>query len=248
MANGLKFVPTPALTDKVQYKTDIRRFTDKLRKNEYFDTHITNTANNSNNTVDNSNNTYIKDLFSNPTRWMPPDSNDKVFLSILNSINAQASKPIRQRNTVSNINSEQNKALKSLTANKTIVIKSADKGGATVIINKVDYHRSMLNILNDEKTYCISNSSEATANKLKTAVMNFVKKNKKYFTPKEANYLYTFDPKLAYIYGLPKIHKCTKLKAILLSKMHAILGVMTYPFSELNIPFRPIVSGKFDAM
>ena len=81
-------------------------------------------------------------------------------------------------------------------------------------------------------------------NRLRAFVTRFVKNNKDYFTPNEANYLYTFDVRFAYIYGLPKIHKCQKLKQLIKNKESVVNNILTYPFNDLKIPFRPIVSGK----
>ena len=45
----------------------------------------------------------------------------------------------------------------------------ADKGGATVIISKTDYHAGMLKILEDERTYCTTN--DMPLNRLRAFVL-----------------------------------------------------------------------------
>ena len=48
----------------------------------------------------------------------------------------------------------------------------------------------------------------------------------------------------SYIYGLPKIHKSKKLKEELRkNKNDSDIGIFHFDFDELEIPFRPIVSG-----
>ena len=47
-----------------------------------------------------------------------------------------------------NISCEKRAAIQSLKRNKNIVIKPADKGGATVILNKSDYIKEGKNQLN----------------------------------------------------------------------------------------------------
>ena len=111
-----------------------------------------------------------------------------------------------------------------------------------MIINKADYHEGMKIILDDQNTY--KRVENITVDKIFNSVQKFVKENKVYFTPKEANYLNTFDAKLAYMYGLPKIHKCKKLADLVTDNRNINSNVFQVPFTDLKIPFRPIVSGK----
>ena len=164
----------------------------------------------------------------------------------MNKIKTESFEPKLNKNYKSNISFNQRLALESLSKNINIVIKAADKGGATVVIDKLDYHTSMCNIINDENTYC--HTPEMTLNSLCDISKSFVKRHKELFTDKEYSYLTKFDEKFGYIYGLPKIHKSKKLKALLESKndrdKFSKDGVFTVPFTDLNIPFRPIISGK----
>ena len=238
LANGLKFVPTPNIIDDVQYKTDIRKFNDSIRRFEYF--------NDNNNDVEENEVGYNGNLFSNPSRWQPPESTDKTLQNIINKIKTESFEPQINKKYSSNINFNQRTALVRLSKNMNIVIKAADKGGATTIIDKSEYHDSMCKIIRDKNTYC--HTPEVTLNALRTISLSFVKRHKNLFTDKEYSYLTEFDVKFGYIYGLPKIHKSKKLKALLESTKDREKfnkdGVFTVPFAQLNIPFRPIVSGK----
>ena len=135
-------------TDNIQYKTDVRKFCDKLRKFEYFDNKLEN-ENNGPTETNNENSGW--DLFSNPSRWQPPDSEDKILYTVINSIKSQTTQPLKKCRNKSNISFKQRKSLDNLIKNDEIVIKTADKGGATVIIDKNVYHCSLQKILDDKK-------------------------------------------------------------------------------------------------
>ena len=138
LSNGLKFVPSPQVHDKVQYGTDIGKFCDKLRKFEFFNS---STLDENEDSI-----TPVRDLFSNRSRWQPPESKDKVLHSVINNIKSQTEQPVKNKLFKNNLPFNQRTALVSLQKNNNIVIKGAEKGGATTIINKSDYHSNMLNI------------------------------------------------------------------------------------------------------
>ena len=69
----------------------------------------------------------------------------------MNEIGLQDSIPPRPRKR--NIETTQLKALRELSANNNIVIKSADKGGTTVIMNRADYVAEGLRQLSDQNFY-----------------------------------------------------------------------------------------------
>ena len=53
----------------------------------------------------------------------------------------------------SNISKEERNALKAFGKNETNIILQADKGRATVIMDKTQYEKKVREILDDEKTY-----------------------------------------------------------------------------------------------
>lgn len=59
----------------------------------------------------------------------------------------------RQPHKSGNLTIEQKKALNELSANKTITIKQADKGGLIVVMNTTDYEKEAIRQLNDTDTY-----------------------------------------------------------------------------------------------
>ena len=75
-----------------------------------------------------------------------------------------------------NITEAENKALKSLCQNTNIVIKPADKGGAVVIMNKVDYINEGLPQLQDTKFY--RKITKDPTKKTSLEITNFLKERK----------------------------------------------------------------------
>ena len=77
----------------------------------------------------------------------------------LNSYVAKLRQDIRERLAYNhrfqrdNLNKRERVALKRLSNNKDIIIKPADKGGATVILNTGDYITKAMRQLNNEECY-----------------------------------------------------------------------------------------------
>ena len=55
--------------------------------------------------------------------------------------------------TTFNLHPSEQKALKNLKADKSIVIAPADKGNATVVLDLLDYDRKIRDLLGDTDTY-----------------------------------------------------------------------------------------------
>ncbi|XP_070395454.1 uncharacterized protein [Dermacentor albipictus] len=60
---------------------------------------------------------------------------------------------LRAHPSASPLSAEENKAIKDLRSNQNLVILPADKGNATVLLNRTDYRDKMLSLLADEATY-----------------------------------------------------------------------------------------------
>ena len=54
---------------------------------------------------------------------------------------------------VRDISRQEEKVLKDLRSNKTILITKADKGNAVVVLNRVEYEKKIESMLNDETVY-----------------------------------------------------------------------------------------------
>ena len=136
LKRGLKFTPTPP-RNTTELKADIHEFSQKLRLAEYF--------NDKEQNIDNS-------LAKNKSNFVPPRSEDDhlaLFLNDLSKLEQQSQKKTRK----CNISTAEQKALQDLKHDNTIIIKQADKGGATVVMDKSYYRDKMLHLLSDTENY-----------------------------------------------------------------------------------------------
>ena len=119
-----------------------------------------------------------------------------------------------------NLTYEERNALKELEKNPEITIRSADKGGAVVVLDTEYYHKKMLENLNSP-TY--KQLLRNPLNEYKNEIDNLLKVafESNWITKKEHAYLTNQCPVTPIIYSLPKIHK--------------------HPTEP---PLRPIVSGR----
>ena len=117
-----------------------------------------------------------------------------------------------------NILKTEPEAIKSLQNDKSIIIKEADKGGATVIMDKEHYKQMVQTIINDS-----SYNVKLAANHHKETSLKYNKFLNKYqnqFTEKELDYLRTFEIKSSQFYGLPKIHKNERININVNCQIH----------------------------
>ena len=104
---------------------------------------------------------------------------------------------------MSNISKPEFEALKSLKNNQDIVFLNADKGGATVILNKVDYRNKMLDHLLNSGSYKKLNKNPLK--KFSKAVALAIKSSST--VGSLSRKLIESNPITPRIYGLSKIHK-----------------------------------------
>ncbi|BHF61588.1 hypothetical protein SprV_0100456300 [Sparganum proliferum] len=114
---------------------------------------------------------------------------------------------LRQRKHHQTLPTEEKKALRSLKTDDKIVIMSADKGGATVIMDKVDYVNKANQVFDDREAYA---PLAADPTKKQTATIK-KKVNElarlKLISPDDGRSMTLNDPRIARAYGLPKVHK-----------------------------------------
>ena len=117
----------------------------------------------------------------------------------------------------SNLSKNEIKAIKQLKSYDDIVIMDADKGNCTVVLNKEEYNRKIMELLKDEKTYNIVDKcpTKSIERRLNAFVWKLFKADK--ITYSSYKFLHSTDAIVPRFYGLPKTHK-------------------------INIPLRPIVS------
>ena len=107
--------------------------------------------------------------------------------------------------------------MNNLEKDDNIVITKSDKGGGVVIIDRADYNKKMMDLLNDTSTYEKRNPgfNNTTSEKFNREARTLLRKSDK---GRRLLHLLEEDPRPPRMRGLPKTHK-------------------------LNIPMRPITSG-----
>ena len=105
-----------------------------------------------------------------------------------------------------NLSNSQQRALKSLKKKEDIVILKSDKGNATVVMNKDDYHQKCLALIQPPTYKCLKKNPTA---KIERKVYDCLKglKDKGLITKAHFESLRPSQSKAPRFYGLPKIHK-----------------------------------------
>ena len=104
------------------------------------------------------------------------------------------------------------------------MIKKADKGGATVIMDR-DYYQHKIEelLLSDNETYTeLTNGNEDE--KIMRKLMKLTKEHEKELTKRETDYIKNFTHKTSNFYGLPKIHKSNEIKGAVHDKIQTTLN------------------------
>ena len=135
---------------------------------------------------------------------LPRDVKDEVRSDVC-SILKHAKPP-----KVTEICPDERQAMRNLKENGEILVLSADKGNATVVMNKDDYKEQISSMLQDTKTYTPvtdkrRNPTSSTANSLQKKLGKLKKSGN--LTESEYFKIKPNDPVPAAFYGLPKVHK-----------------------------------------
>ncbi|BHF71353.1 hypothetical protein SprV_0401441100 [Sparganum proliferum] len=98
-------------------------------------------------------------------------------------------------------------ALRELKADKDLVIVPADKGRATVVLDRADYLQKAKGLLEDRQFYvsCATNPLKALTREINATLLAL--ENSGAITPTDRRMARPQDTALATIYGLPKVHK-----------------------------------------
>ena len=146
--------------------------------------------------------------FTSKSNWVPPDSAIPVEIHTHLASMEKEIEELTIKKHQSNISKGEIRTLKNLKNNDTIVIKKADKGSATVIMNKKDYIFEANRQLSNEAHYVeLSKSRQSqTTEKIHDILLdmkeNLVISEKQYAYLKPPN-----EPRPRRFYLLPKIHK-----------------------------------------
>lgn len=198
LAKGLKFIPKPLRPNDSDIEQASKEFSRRVKLANFFGD-----CNNTKKKVE-------QRRFVPKSEWLPPDkflcfniSNQLIELDeSLKKLNK------RQNKKDLNLSKLEQKALKSLQRDKTIVIKPADKGSSVVIMNRANYEAEGYRQLNNTAHY--KKISEPVYPKVTGKLNSTLNKiiNKNLLTKKQYEYLEVPEvPRDRRFYMLPKIHK-----------------------------------------
>jgi len=190
LGRGLKFIPTPSKVDKDLLKEAVARFGRQVRIAHFFA----------------ENTSYARKKFKNPSNWSPPFTPEDIEQRL--DTLTEAIEFIQLNPAETNLSKPEKIGLKELRRNSQIIIKPADKGSATVIMDTVNYifeaERQLSNPLHykllDSPVY--PRTAQEITKILETLVaLKYLDKDQfAYLAPPEV-------PKPRRFYLLPKIHK-----------------------------------------
>jgi len=138
-----------------------------------------------------------------PTSTQPDENHlNSIRSGISNILRSEINKPDKNTRQFSWIP----KALKQLRTDPSIIICPADKGNATVVMNKKDYV-DKIDILLQDTSYKTLDSNPTTEleDMIQTKCQSI--KNMKHFNQAEYDFLVPTHTRTPKFYGLPKIHK-----------------------------------------
>ena len=222
---GLKFTPTPKIGNPQELSKDINEFNRKLRLAEYFDG------------AEDSDISIVR----NKSNFTPPSKRNDALDEFINNVEKFPKTQI-QNNIKYNLTKSEWDALQMLKEDDDIIIKEADKGGATIIMNKEDYKELVESILNDETYYTeLSTSPEKD---LQLKYKKYLQKFKCQLTDNEYDYLLNFEVKTSNFYGLPKVHKSKQINEKCKSTISGYVEISEH-ISDLKLrPLSPVPHAK----
>ena len=153
LAKGMKFCPTPGEPNFGLLREDLDQFHTRIKRKLFFsnlpvdeDTNPTGIGN-----LHTDNDAFRDSKFKEASKWKPPPIVNLEIFCRQNEYDLLSHKV--PKNNFQNLTRSERDAIKSLMANKNIVIKPADKGGAVVVMNVTDYINEGLRQLTDANFY-----------------------------------------------------------------------------------------------
>ena len=190
LEKGLKFTPTPLKPNIQELNEDITEFTRNIRLVEYFE----------GNEDEND-----ESLVRNKSNWIPPKGRDKDLESFFSNVRDIPLHPNKNKNIKYNLSKPQQNCIASLANDKNIIIKEADKDGATVIMDTSFYREQIDKLLSNPDYY--KQLEESPHKDIMKGYSKYIEKYKSNLTGNELDYLLNFERKTSSFYGLPKTHK-----------------------------------------
>ncbi|CAJ0920678.1 unnamed protein product [Ranitomeya imitator] len=208
---GLSFCPTPKW-DSFQLERDLQQFYRNIRLKVYFE-ESTNSFRPVSTPAQTEGSILTIDQLGlrNRSTFIPPKSSHAVE-TFVNLLDRDVKKTLHDQRlgflpVRHNLDSLEKQALDSLSENKNIVIKPADKGGAIVVMDRSFYMTEVRRQLSDTSTYKMlqTDPTYAIQQKISRVLDKHLQMNT--IDKKTKVYLTNNHPVTPVIYILPKIHK-----------------------------------------
>ena len=199
LSKGLNFVPISKKSNEFTTRQDVEKFLRRVQLKAFF-----------HNKEDKSDNT-AKDAFETLTakkpKWTPPEGQIAFIDYFIKKCRHDVHKLKSNCNTrLSNLSKEEWTALINLKNRNDLVIKGADKGGATVVWRTDLYQQEAIRQLSDPTFFTKVNKDLTPANQkiVKDTIQELITKQE---LPVTAQNLIITTPRTSCIYFKPKIHK-----------------------------------------
>ena len=208
LKRGLKFCPTPGEPNFGDLREDLNKFHMRLRRQLFFSQLKEEEDEEDRRPPPSQNNDdqgFSHQKFREPSKWKPPPVTSLELFIRQNEMDLLTHKVPQIK--FHNLPREEQLAIKSLSNNKSIVIKPADKGGAVVVQNVLEYINEGLRQLSDPKCY-IETEEDPTAQHaqdINTFLRTMLDTDE--IDDKCYEYLYVCKERTSLFYMLPKIHK-----------------------------------------
>ena len=216
---GTKFVPFTK-TSPTEQKIDVLKFSRKIILKALF------------HNKPNTDSSLIKPK----SNFVPKIAKNEVLKSVIEELEILANDfpaEVNYENVKDNLTLEQRKSFEMFKKRKNLVYFKADKGSGIVLMDPKFYRDKVLQILNSDK---YSKLSKNVSSFIQFGLKRLVKKYEMELTDNERRAVLNFDPNVANIYALPKIHKSEAIKKNISScqKSHLHLS------NPKDLPFRLI--------
>ena len=141
--------------------------------------------------------------------------------------------------TKQNISNEESSALSELQSDFSIVIREADKGSATVVMDLEYYLATGRNMLNCDRYKQLDLNKSQAIKLLRKVRKSHLTEFHLVLLKKEVEFLTEFDEDLAHMYLNPKVHKSQTI----IEKVRNSNSLVVELTAPEDLPFRPITSG-----
>lgn len=196
LERGLSFVPSPT---KI-FRSHITTAADQLTRNVKLEHYFRNSTN------------HTKEMFVQKSSFNPNESCFPRNIRDFCNETYNLAKTCKLSTPKDNLSEAERKALSSLTNNNSIIIRKADKGSTTVLLNKADYVSEALHQINNSKFYERLDPSVRLDTKKLIQTQLYSLRRKGFISQKQLKFLQlsTSSVQKRTFYTLPKIHKDRK--------------------------------------